>query len=356
MTPSDTRIAFFGGANNAAAVKGIVNLAQAGFDVVVADHDARESVALRAAGVAFTSDRMAAVAGRNVVITSLSAPADVEDLYLGDDGLVELMTPGSHAIDLSFSLPQLASEIYAMAAIADIEVLDAPLVNLGEQEGTVLFVGGTPQARGTLAPLFPYLASTVLEQQEPGEGQFAAVLAYIALAGSLMGAIEATAVAHVAEFPQNAAVNVLASTAGGSRALVDYVPRVLAHDYTGNLKVCDFLQALEVVLEAADDLDVTVPVMETAYQLYDLLSLVGGEELNIQALALLYEDEQTCADHGLNWELADAAEGYDDEDDDDADGGGFGFEDFFGPGPSGGPDGPDGPGGHRPYSSIFSRN
>ena len=356
MTPSDTRIAFFGGANNAAAVKGIVNLAQAGFDVLVADHDPRESVALRAAGIPFTSDRLAAVSGRNVVITSKRTPAAVEDLYLGDNGLVELMTPGSYAIDLSFSLPQLASEIYAMAAVADIEALDAPLVNLGEQEGTVLFVGGTTEAQNKVAPLFPYLATSVLQQKEPGEGQFAAVLAYIALAGSLMGAIEATAIAHVAEFPQNAAVNVLASTAGGSRALVDYVPRVLQHDYTGNICVGDFLQALEVVLEAADSLDVTAPVMETAYQLYDLLSLVGGEELNIQALALLYEDEQTCAEHGLNWELADAASGYDDEDDDDDDEGGFSFEDFFGPGPSDDPDGPDGSGGHRPYSGIFSKN
>lgn len=368
LSPQDTNIAFFGGAGNSSALDAIVSLYDAGYDVVVASHDPREAVVLREAGLPFVDDRAEALSGCKVAISSLATPEEVEDLYLGDNSLLELMGPGTYAIDVSFSTPELAREIYAMAAVSDIDMLDAPIVNLGEKEQAVAFVGGTPEAQEVLSPLFPYLASTVFPQKEPGEGQFAAMLAYVQLAGSLMGAVEAMSLAHVAEFPENSAINVLASTAGGSRALVDYIPRMLEHDYTGNLKVSELLNALEVVLKAADSLDVTVPMIETAYQLYDLLSIVGGDELNIQALALLYEDEKTCADFGLDWSLADAAQGDGGDGGDDDEGGGFDFDDFFngpvgggGPdsdGPQGGGKGPQGgnPGGRPPFSGVFSKN
>lgn len=357
MSPLDTHIAFFGGAAKPAVIDAVVKLADAGYDVVVASHDPREAVEFRNAGIPLVEDRVEAVRGCEVIITSLSNPGQVEDLYLGDNGLLELMEPGAYAIDLSFSTPQLAREIEAMAAVSDIEVLDAPVVNLGEHEEAMVFVGGNPKTIETLSPLFPYLGASVLPQSAPGEGQFAAMISYISLAGSLMGAIEAMSLAHIAGFPEKAALNALASSAGGSWALVEYAPKMLAHDYSGHIKVTEFMDALEVALDAADALEVTVPMIETAYQLYELLSVVGGDGLNIQALALLYEDEKTCADYGLDWALAEtAAPGQD--------GSGFNMDDFFhgqggegpdmGAGPRGGAGGPQW--GEPPISGFFSKN
>ncbi len=305
LSPLDTRITFFGGAAQPAAVEAIVRLKMAGYDVVVASHDPREAPALRDAGVVFVDDRMEALLGSQVVITSLRTTADVENLYLGDEGLLELMDPGTFCIDLSISSPRLAREIQAVAAVSDIEVLDAPIVCVGEHEQPVAFVGGDPQAQETLSPLFPFLAPRIMPQEAAGDGQFAAMISIIALAGSLMGAVEAISLAHIAGFPEKNALNVLASTSGGSRALVDYIPQVLGHDYTGAIDIASFLDMLDVALDVAEELEVTIPMTETAYQLYELLQVVGGEEMSIQALALLYEDEQTCADYGLDWALAD---------------------------------------------------
>ena len=71
LSPLDTRITFFGGAAQPAAVEAIVRLKMAGYDVVVASHDPREAPALRDAGVVFVDDRMEALLGSQVVITSL---------------------------------------------------------------------------------------------------------------------------------------------------------------------------------------------------------------------------------------------------------------------------------------------
>lgn len=350
MSPLDTRIAFFGGAANPAAVDGIVKLHAAGYDVVVCSHDPREAPALRDAGIPFIDNRVEALTGTQVAITSLRGPHDVEDLYLGDESLLELMDPGSFCIDMTFSSPRLAREIEAVAAVSDIEALDAPLVNVGDHEAPIMFVGGEKQTQELLSPLFPYLAPVVMPQDAAGEGQFAAMICIIALAGSLMGAVEAVSLAHIVGFPERNALNVLASTSGGSRALVDYIPQVLQHDYSGRISVESFLEMLEVALDVAEELEVTIPMTETAYQLCELLRAVGGEDLNIQALALLYEDEKTCAEYGLDWALADGFNG-----------GEMGYDDLMdGPGFMGGGPGRPGPDaeddGPPPIDGFFSRN
>ncbi len=307
MSPLDTRITFFGGANNELAIDAVVKLADAGYDIVIADHDPRESVPFKDMGIEFVRNRVEAVEGAQVVITSLASCDDVEELYLGENGLLELLDAGTYVIDLSASTPNLARELHAVAAISDIQVVDAPLVAYGDDEKVLSFVGGDPETQKTVSPLFPYMADKIIPQSGPGEGQLAAMLATISLAGSLMGAIEALSIARVSEYDLNKALGVLASTSAGSRTLVEYAPRVMVSDFSGRIKVSTFLMSLAAALRTANELEVTAPLVETAYQLYDLLTVVGGESLNIQALALLYADEQTCADHGLDWALAESA-------------------------------------------------
>lgn len=124
-----------------------------GFDVVVASHDPREAPALREVGAVFIDDRMEALLGSQVVITSLRTTAEVENLYLGDEGLLELMDPGTFCIDLSISSPRLAREIQAVAAVSDIEVLDAPIVCVGEHEQPSPSWAVTANAGNALAAL-----------------------------------------------------------------------------------------------------------------------------------------------------------------------------------------------------------
>ena len=111
ISPSDTRITYFGGSGNPAVTEAIVKLQKAGFDVVAGSWHRIEAGLLREVGIPTVSDRMAALDDSQVVITSFRTPAEVENLYLGDNGLLELMEPGMYAVDLSFSTPQLCKKI-----------------------------------------------------------------------------------------------------------------------------------------------------------------------------------------------------------------------------------------------------
>ncbi len=301
----DTKIAFFGGACNIAALEAVARFVNAGFEVVAGDHDPREGVILEDAGVPCISSRIEATTGTKVVLTSCAHPSEVEDLYLGDDGLLEIAEPGTFFIDLSIITPRLAQEIQAMAALNDLTYLDSPVLNVGEQEESVCFMGGEKEGVDLAAPLLPYIADKIHPLMSPGEGALSAVMVIIGLAGSLMGTIEAMAMARVCGFDTRSALDALASTGAATRSLIDYIPRVLEGNYAGRIRVHEFLDMLDTALMASEDMDITLPSTETAFQLYDLLSVVGGDEMGIQAACLLYQDEQTCADAGLDWALAD---------------------------------------------------
>ena len=70
FTSLDTRIAFFGGACNIAALEAVVRLVDAGYEVIAGQHDPREGVILNDAGVHTFQSRIEATQGVQVILTS----------------------------------------------------------------------------------------------------------------------------------------------------------------------------------------------------------------------------------------------------------------------------------------------
>ena len=130
------------------------NVLSAGHDVLV--HDLRRDAAagLEAAGATWAGTPRDAAAGREVVITMLPAPAHVEQVLLGPDGLLSGLAPGSVWIDMSTSVPAVADKVRAMAR--DIAILDAPVAgqSIGAKAGTLqIFAGGDEAVFGRVRPL-----------------------------------------------------------------------------------------------------------------------------------------------------------------------------------------------------------
>ncbi|MDR2988409.1 MAG: iron-containing alcohol dehydrogenase [Nocardiopsaceae bacterium] len=132
------------------------NLLAAGHDLIV--HDSRESAArpLIEAGAAWAATPCLAAAGREVVITSLPAPRDVELVLLAEGGLLAGLEPGSIWVDMSTSVPEVAERVRALAEPHGVAVMDAPVSGMttGARAGTLqIFVGGTEQDYRRVRPL-----------------------------------------------------------------------------------------------------------------------------------------------------------------------------------------------------------
>jgi 3-hydroxyisobutyrate dehydrogenase len=155
------KVGFIGLGQMGAPMSG--NLLAAGHDLIV--HDARPAAAgpLLEAGALWAATPFQAADGRDVVITSLPAPRDVERVLLGAGGLLDGLEPGSIWVDMSTSVPEVADRVRALAEPRGVGVVDAPVSGMttGARAGTLqIFVGGTDHDYGRVRPVLEALGDS----------------------------------------------------------------------------------------------------------------------------------------------------------------------------------------------------
>jgi 3-hydroxyisobutyrate dehydrogenase len=132
------------------------NILAAGHDLVVYDLRREAAAALVAGGAAWAASPREAARDRDVAITMLPGPRQVEEVLLGPAGLLDGLPPGAVWIDMSTSVPAVANRVRAVAERRDIQVLDAPVSGMtsGAEAGSLqIFVGGRAGTYRRVRPL-----------------------------------------------------------------------------------------------------------------------------------------------------------------------------------------------------------
>ena len=107
--------------------KMVTNLLKAGYKVVVHDLHRQSASHHLQAGAEWADTSRALAEKSDVILTSLPAPADVEHVALGTDGLIEGVKEGAAYFDLSTNSPSVVKKIHAAFAAKGAHVLDAPV-------------------------------------------------------------------------------------------------------------------------------------------------------------------------------------------------------------------------------------
>jgi 3-hydroxyisobutyrate dehydrogenase len=131
------------------------NVLAAGHDLVV--HDVRPDAAagLLTAGAAWAGSPREAGVDRDVVITMLPGPNQVEEVLLGPHGLLAGLPAGAIWVDMSTSVPAVVDRVLTIAE-SPAAVLDAPVAGAvtGARDGTLqIFVGGAAEEYLRVRPL-----------------------------------------------------------------------------------------------------------------------------------------------------------------------------------------------------------
>jgi 3-hydroxyisobutyrate dehydrogenase len=132
------------------------NVQAAGHDLVV--HDVRPDAAagLLEAGASWAGSPRESGADRDVVITMLPGPSQVDEVLLGPGGLLAGLSAGATWIDMSTSVPAVADKVRAVAGSSGVAILDAPVAGgiTGARDGTLqIFIGGATDDYLRMRPL-----------------------------------------------------------------------------------------------------------------------------------------------------------------------------------------------------------
>jgi len=133
---------------------------------------ALETLVTRGAQSARTPAELAT--GCDAIFTMVTAASDVEQVLVGDNGVIHGARPGTVVIDSSTIDPTAARSIGETLGGFDIELLDAPVSGgpQGAQEATLsIMVGGKPDVLERVRPLLDCVGRTVRYMGEQGAGQ-----------------------------------------------------------------------------------------------------------------------------------------------------------------------------------------
>ncbi|MGE8081124.1 NAD(P)-dependent oxidoreductase [Peribacillus loiseleuriae] len=109
----------------------------------------------------------------DVIMTCLPLPSDVEDVYLGDEGLISHGHENLIFIDFSTVSPNLNKKINNDAKVKKIKFLDAPISGgtIGADTGSLsIMVGGEKNTFDEVLPIFDILGGNIYHIGEVGSG------------------------------------------------------------------------------------------------------------------------------------------------------------------------------------------
>jgi len=226
-----------------------------------------------------------------VVFTIVGFPRDVEEVYLGEDGLIANLKPGTILVDMTTSQPDLAIRIAEAAAARGGQALDAPVSggDKGAREGTLsIMVGGDRATFDAVHPLLKTMGGNIVHQGPAGSGQHCKLCNQIAIAANILGVCEAIAYARKAGLDPETVLTSIAAGAAASWSLSNMAPRMLAGDFAPGFYVKHFIKDMAIAAESADALSLDTPGLDVALARYRQLADAGGENNGTQALYTLY--------------------------------------------------------------------
>ena len=121
------------------------HLIDAGYELSVYNRTKSKAEPLTARGARYCESPGACAAGQDAVITIVGYPKDVEEIYLGANGILANLSAGTYTADMTTSSPSLAVRIYEEAKKRSIHALDAPVTggDMGARKATLnILVGG----------------------------------------------------------------------------------------------------------------------------------------------------------------------------------------------------------------------
>lgn len=269
------------------------HLLKAGYPLKVYNRTQSKTDDLVADGAVWCDTPGAAAAEADIIITIVGFPKDVEEVYLGEDGILANAQSGSLVIDMTTSSPTLAKKIAESASEKGIGSLDAPVSggDLGAREARLsIMVGGSQEDFDRAQPAFEIMGKNIQLQGPAGSGQYTKMVNQIAIAAGMLGITEAMAYAKKSGLDPFHVLESIETGAAGSWSLSNLSPRALKGDFAPGFFVKHFIKDMRIAIESADEMGLELPGLKLAKSLYDKLAAQGGEDFGTQALLKLYSE------------------------------------------------------------------
>jgi 3-hydroxyisobutyrate dehydrogenase len=243
-------------------------------------------------GAAFAPSPKAVAEKSDIVFAIVGFPKDVREVFLGPDGALAGSKPGTILVDMTTSEPSLAREIYDAAKKKGVYSLDAPVSggDVGAKEAKLsIMVGGDPEVVEAVKPLFECMGKTIVHQGPAGAGQHTKMVNQILISSNMVALCEALIYGYKAGLNLETVFKSVSVGAAGSKALEVLGPRIMARNFEPGFYVEHFIKDMGIALQEAERMNLSLPGLGLAKQLYESVRAQGYGRKGTHALMLALE-------------------------------------------------------------------
>jgi 3-hydroxyisobutyrate dehydrogenase len=287
IEPGKTRIGWIGTGVMGSSMCG--HLVDAGYQATVFNRTESKTAALAAKGAKVAASPREVAEASDVVFTIVGYPRDVREVVLGEQGTLAGAKAGSILVDMTTSEPALAVEIAEAARAKGVHAVDAPVSggDVGAREARLsIMIGGDQAVVDSLQPLFSLMGKTIVRQGGPGAGQHTKMVNQVLIASNMIGVCEALLYGYKAGLDVETVMQSVASGAAGSWSLSNLGPRMIADNFEPGFFVEHFLKDMGIALAESRRMNLALPGLALAEQLYRAVAAQGFGRKGTHALLL----------------------------------------------------------------------
>ena len=287
IVPGKTRIGWIGTGVMGKSMCG--HLLRAGFSATVYNRSREKTQPLVELGARVAASPAEVAENSDVIFTIVGFPHDLREVTLGPTGTLSKASAGKILVDMTTSQPALAVEIYETAKKRGVCSVDAPVSggDIGAREARLsIMIGGDKDVVEALAPCWNVMGKTIVYQGPAGSGQHTKMVNQVLIAAGMVGICEALLYGYKAGLDLDTVLQSVSSGAAGSWSLSNLAPRCIKGDFAPGFFVEHFIKDMGIALAEAERMQLALPGLALAKQLYVALAAQGHARSGTQALLL----------------------------------------------------------------------
>jgi 2-hydroxy-3-oxopropionate reductase len=269
------------------------NILKAGYPLIAYNRSPGRGRELEAEGATLYSSPRELAQRSDIVFVMVSDSAAVEEVVLGQNGVVEGGRAGMVVVDMSSISPLLTKQIATKLGDKGIDMLDAPVS--GGEEGAIngtlsIMVGGKPEVFQRIRPIFETIGKSIVHVGGHGAGQTCKLCNQIVVGLAIEAVGEALVFAAKSGVDPAKVREALLGGFAQSRVLDLHGQRILERNFKPGAKAKLHQKDTENALSSAKELGVPLPGTALVGQMWDALAARGGNELDHSALVTILEE------------------------------------------------------------------
>ena len=267
LTADQAKLGFIGLGNMGSRIA--QRLLDHGYHLVVYDMDITKAEAIAAQRGIVAKNILDLARTADVILSCLTNDEAVRSAYTGSEGVFAGARPGTVVLEMSTISPENSRELHRLGAGGDIEVLDVAISGstpAAEQGILTLLVGGNPKLFHAAEPIFQAVAKQYFLLGGSGSGTAMKLVVNTLLGVGMQAIAEAVVLGEKTGLARGRLLEVLSQTAVIAPAHVGKLARAALNDYSPQFPLRLMNKDFQLILKAAAQEHVPMPVTEAAFR------------------------------------------------------------------------------------------